>query len=305
MPEKDEKKYEKGNLYHIKVSDLKTDENQPRKHFDEAAQKELVESIKNHGVLQPIIFRQEEGQLLVVAGERRFKAATEVGLDTVPAILVEGKPAEIALVENLLRQDLTAIEFAEALDRTKTEHNYTQVELASIIGKSETTVSEILSLMKLPDEIRDECRKDPSISRQTLLDISKKKTVKGMLTSFKKYKEKLSKEKADKKPKRKKTWQNKFYSACEGLKAIIKDQDYESLDDPTKNGLIVSIEELITEAKSFIEKMKAAQFEPAEKGKKPEAESLIKENEETAPRKKVKKKKLVKLADLHSITKVK
>lgn len=76
----------------------------------------------------------------------------EAGLETIPAILVEGNHDEIALVENILREDLTAIEFAEALDRIQIEHNYTQEQLTSIIGKSKSTVSEILSLNRLLKE---------------------------------------------------------------------------------------------------------------------------------------------------------
>jgi len=145
--------YIKGIFYEIKVTDLQTDPNQPRKYFDPEGQQDLVNSFQKQGVLQPILFREDQGNLFIVAGERRLQAAKEAKLETIPAILVEGNYSEIALVENLLREDLTAIELAEALDRIMKEHDYTQEQLTGIIGKAKSTVSEILSLNSLPDEI--------------------------------------------------------------------------------------------------------------------------------------------------------
>jgi len=142
--------YIKGNLYHLNPSDLKTDPNQPRKYFDSIAFKDLVDSIKDNGILQPILFRMADDEnLFVVAGEMKFQAAKEAELETIPAIFIEGnydeitlvesilceELNEIALVENLLYEDLTTIEFAEALNRIRLEHNYNQEQLKIIIGK--------------------------------------------------------------------------------------------------------------------------------------------------------------------------
>jgi ParB family chromosome partitioning protein len=132
--------------------------------------------------------------LFIVAGERRFEAARMAGLTEIPAILVEGNTGEIALVENLLRQDLTPVEEAEALDRLVKEEKYTQEKLGVIIGKARTTVNEILSLNRLPLEIRDECRANTAVTRKTLIAIARKKQTRGMTTAWKKVKEKMSRE---------------------------------------------------------------------------------------------------------------
>jgi len=161
---------------------------------------DLTTSIAQHGVLTPILFRLSEPAegaspaLFIVAGERRCEAAKKGGLSTVPDILVDGNHTEIALVENLLRQDLTPVEEAEALDRLVKEENYTQEQLGVIIGKARTTVSEILSLNRLPQEIRDECRSNTTVTRKALIAIARKKQTRGMVTAWNKTREKLAKE---------------------------------------------------------------------------------------------------------------
>ncbi|HON23620.1 MAG TPA: ParB/RepB/Spo0J family partition protein [Syntrophales bacterium] len=220
-------KYQKGVLYDIPVSDLKTDPNQPRKYLDPQALEDLTTSIAQHGVLTPILFRVAPAAtapapasapdaappapdaaaptLYIVAGERRCEAARAAGLTTIPGLLVEGKTGEIALVENLLRQDLTAVEEAEALDRLTKEEGYTQEQLGAVIGKARTTVGDILTLNRLPQEIRDECRTDPSVTRKTLIAIARKKQARAMITAWNKYKEKAAKEAAGKQPRTRKT----------------------------------------------------------------------------------------------------
>ncbi|MCX5841726.1 MAG: ParB/RepB/Spo0J family partition protein, partial [Deltaproteobacteria bacterium] len=133
--------YEKGKLYDLELSKLQTNPNQPRKYMDPTALEELTASIAKHGILEPILFRQEKEILYTVAGERRVEAAKKAGLAVIPAILVEGNHAEISLVENLLRQDLTAVEEAEALKALMDEEKYTQEQLSSIIGKAQNTLS--------------------------------------------------------------------------------------------------------------------------------------------------------------------
>lgn len=196
--------YEKGQLYHIPLADLQADPNQPRKVLEPEALDELAASIARHGVLQPVLFRTERTEaggapdappaLFLVAGERRWEAAKKAALFSIPALLVEGNDAEIALVENLLRQDLTAVEEAEALQRLMDERNYSQEQLAGMIGKARTTINEILSVNRLPQAIRDECRGDRRISRNVLIDIARKKQSRGMQTAYEKYREKMRKE---------------------------------------------------------------------------------------------------------------
>ena len=192
-------KYQKGVLYDIPVIDLKTDPNQPRKTLDPQALEELTASIKQVGVLQPVLFRPgDAGYLYLVAGERRFAAAKNAGLLTIPGMYVDGSPAEIALVENLLRQDLTAVEEAEALQRLKDDQQYTDEQLSGVIGRARTTLSDILLISRLPEEIRDEARGDRKLSKSTLIEIARKKQSRGMVTAWEKYKEKQAKAAAGK-----------------------------------------------------------------------------------------------------------
>jgi ParB family chromosome partitioning protein len=190
--------YEKGKLYDLPIGDLNPDPNQPRKSMDPQALEELTASVKTYGIIQPLLFRvdADSSNLIIVAGERRCEAAKKAGLTEVPAILVEGKHGEIALVENLLRQDLTAVEEAEALDRLMKEESYTQEQLGGIIGKARTTVTDILTLTRLPQEIRDECRGNTAVTRKTLIAIARKKQARGMVTAWNKVKEKQAKEAA-------------------------------------------------------------------------------------------------------------
>jgi ParB family chromosome partitioning protein len=186
--------YNKGQLYQIPLADLQADPNQPRKVMDAQSLDELAATIQKHGVLEPILFRVDsEGGLYVVAGERRLAASRLAGLDTIPAIAIEGNYSEIALVENLLRQDLTAIEEAEGLQALMIEQEYTQEQMGGIIGKAQNTLSEILSLNKLPQEIRDDCRGDRTISKSALIAIARKKQERSMTTAYNAYKAKLQK----------------------------------------------------------------------------------------------------------------
>ena len=186
--------YERGKLYEISIIDFKLDPDQPRKVIDPDALAELTASIKTHGILQPLLFRQgDQGWLYIVSGERRYRAAKELGLLTLPAMLVEGNHAEIALVENLLRQDLTAVEEAEALQRLKDDQQYTDEQLSGVIGRARTTLSDILLISRLPAEIRDEARGDRKVAKSTLIEIARKKQSRAMLTAWTKYKEKQAK----------------------------------------------------------------------------------------------------------------
>ena len=188
--------YKKGKLYDLSIIDLKPDPNQPRKSMDPVALEELAASIRTHGVIQPILFRTaaDSPQLIIVAGERRYKAAQQAGLLALPGICVEGNPSEIALIENMLRQDLTPVEEAEGLQVLMTEQKYSQEQLAGIIGKARQTINEILLVNRLPQDIRDQCRGDRKISRATLIEIARKKQDRGMETAFAKYKEKMLKQ---------------------------------------------------------------------------------------------------------------
>ena len=183
-------------LYQVPLAELQPDPAQPRKYMDPVALDEMTASIGQVGIIQPVVCRQDPatGLVYVVAGERRCAAARKAGLPTVPAVFIDGNNyAEIALVENLLRQDLNPVEEAEALQRLMDAHAYKQDQLVEIIGKSKATISEALSLNRLPQAIRDECRQDPAVPKNVLVEIARKKQERSMLTKFKQYREKQAK----------------------------------------------------------------------------------------------------------------
>ncbi|MFZ4856491.1 MAG: ParB/RepB/Spo0J family partition protein [Desulfuromonadaceae bacterium] len=182
--------YEKGKLYDLNIADLHPDPEQPRKYFDEEALAELKASIEKHGVLQPVLVRLgADGALLLVSGERRYQASLLAGCQTIPAVFTTGEPAEISIVENLLRENLTAIEEAEAIERLRALHDYALADLTTVLGKSASTLSEILSLNKLPVEVKDDCRNDPKAGRSILVLIARQKTPEKMAALYTKYKE--------------------------------------------------------------------------------------------------------------------
>ena len=167
--------YAPNQLHRVPLAELQPDPAQPRKYMDPQALEELTASVRQNGIIEPVVCRQDTrtGLIYVVAGERRCAAARLTGLSHVPAIFIEGDNyAEIALVENLLRQDLTAVEEAEALQRLLMDQKYTQEQLGVVVGKARTTVGDILTLNRLPQEIRDDCRGDREITRKTLIEIA-------------------------------------------------------------------------------------------------------------------------------------
>jgi ParB family chromosome partitioning protein len=131
---------------------------QPRKHFDEVALAELAESIRQHGVLQPITARKlPSGSYQIIAGERRWRAARLAGLNEVPVRVIEAddrKAAELALVENLQREDLSPLEEAQGLRGLIDEHGFTQERAAETVGKSRSYVTNSLRLFNLSEEVR-------------------------------------------------------------------------------------------------------------------------------------------------------
>ncbi len=182
--------YEKGKLYDLNIADLHPDPEQPRKYFDEEALAELKASIEKHGVLQSVLVRLgTDAALLLVSGERRYQASLLAGCQTIPAVFTTGEPAEISIVENLLRENLTAIEEAEAIERLRALHDYALADLTTVLGKSASTLSEILSLNKLPAEVKDDCRNDPKAGRSILVLIARQKSPEKMAALYTKYKE--------------------------------------------------------------------------------------------------------------------
>jgi ParB family chromosome partitioning protein len=182
--------YEEGDFYNVPIQEIKANPDQPRQYFDEESLAELAESIRQKGVLQPVIIRiDEDRSVYLVAGERRLRAAREAGLDHIPAILTKGNPAEIALIENLQRENLKPVEEAEAFAHMIQEYNYTQEQLSTVVGKARTTITETLGLNRLPEEVKEECRRADIYPRRLLVEIAKQKTTKGMVALFNRAKE--------------------------------------------------------------------------------------------------------------------
>ena len=148
---------EKGFVIEMDIESLTPNLFQPRKNFDKEKMEELKGSIKKHGIIQPIVVRKMANGYEIVAGERRLKAAKEIGLKKIPAIIRSfnnEKSLEIALVENIQREDLNPVEQANAFKRLIDEFKLTQQELAEATGKSRTLVTNTIRLLKLNPEIQ-------------------------------------------------------------------------------------------------------------------------------------------------------
>jgi ParB family chromosome partitioning protein len=149
---------ERKGVINVPIEEVVTQRGQPRRHFDEGHLKELAESIRSKGVLLPLIVRKTSMGYVIVAGERRWRAAQKAGLREIPAMIremTEKEAFEVALIENIQREDLNPIEEAEAYKRLIEEHRLTQDELASRVGKDRSTVTNMLRLLRLPESIKE------------------------------------------------------------------------------------------------------------------------------------------------------
>ena len=174
----------------LNISEIEPNRSQPRKEFDENALSELAQSISEHGLLQPLLVRPLPlGGYEIVAGERRYRACRMAGLTEIPVIireLDETQTMELALIENLQREDLTPLEEAEGYSVLVDEHNMTQEEVARSVGKSRPAIANALRLLKLPDSVK-EYLKDGKISASELIAFGKRHGVKVSLTEVPKY----------------------------------------------------------------------------------------------------------------------
>ena len=159
----------------LTVGDVRPNPDQPRKRFDESTLAELAASIKAHGLLQPIVVRRTDTGFELLAGERRFRAAQLAGITRLPALVREVEnPLEIALIENLQREDLTALEEAEALALLIERHGYSHQQVADILGKSRPYVSNMLALTRLPPPVKaDLQREGRAVSRELLMGVAR------------------------------------------------------------------------------------------------------------------------------------
>ncbi len=142
----------------VKINEIEPNSDQPRKYFDDDKLSQLSESIKQHGVIQPIIVKKDNNMYTIIAGERRWRAAKLAGLTKVPVLIKEytdKQVMEIALIENLQREDLNPIEEADAYQRLMEEYNLTQEQIADTLGKSRPAIANTLRLLSLPNSIKN------------------------------------------------------------------------------------------------------------------------------------------------------
>lgn len=158
----------------VELNKITPNPDQPRKTVREESIAELASTIKEFGLLQPILLRRAgEGAYVIVAGERRWRACQSLSWTSMDAIVIDGKNAdEIAIIENMQRENLKPLEEAEAVETLIKNHNYTQEDAARILGKSRSSITELLGLLRLPEGIRVECRTF-DIPKSTLLAISR------------------------------------------------------------------------------------------------------------------------------------
>jgi ParB family chromosome partitioning protein len=165
----------------IDIQRVEPNPHQPRKSFGDLT--EMIASIKEKGILEPILVRSHEGSFQIIAGERRYQAALQAGLQRVPCIEVDVDNRgmlEISLIENLQRKDLSPFEESAALQRLCDQFRYTHDEIARKLGKSRTVITEALSLNKMPEAIQERCRQADILSRSMLLQIVRQPSLQAM-----------------------------------------------------------------------------------------------------------------------------
>lgn len=154
---KEEKKKESG-IINIDIKDIEANKKQPRKFFDNDKLNELAESIKEYGIIQPLILKKEEVGYSIIAGERRYKAAKIAELKKLPALIMDisdEKLLQVSLIENIQREDLNPIEEGLAYERLLNEFSLTQEELSKTMGKSRTAITNTMRLLKLDDRVKE------------------------------------------------------------------------------------------------------------------------------------------------------
>ena len=145
----------------LPIASISANPNQPRKDFDDEALRSLADSLRHSGLLQPLVVRKFGDGYQIIVGERRWRAARLAGIERVPAIVrdvTDAESLELALVENLLREDLNPMEEAEAYQRLLAEFGWTQEELAQRVGKDRSSIANCLRLLKLPEAIQSDLR---------------------------------------------------------------------------------------------------------------------------------------------------
>ena len=189
MENADSLKYKHGQMYELMMAELAPNPNQMRKIFDQESIEDLKKSILEIGLINPISFSLVEGRLVTIAGEHRRRAFQEIGFEIIPGIYVDQHLEEIALAENLQRNELNLIDKADAILLYKKLHNYTLKETVKKLKLSSSvpSLSEFLSLCRLPEDVKTECRKNRNIALSKLVVIAKADDERAMRRLFKTY----------------------------------------------------------------------------------------------------------------------
>jgi ParB family transcriptional regulator, chromosome partitioning protein len=169
------------NIRYLKVESLSPNPHQARNELGEMD--DLVNSIKERGVLEPILVRPKDGNYEIIAGERRYMASKKLGLEAVPCIVMnvnDMEAMEISLIENLQRVDLDVFEEADGLKYLADNYRYNHEQISKKLGKARSTVTEIISISRIPEETRELCNEYGITSRSTLIEISKQKNKEDM-----------------------------------------------------------------------------------------------------------------------------
>lgn len=184
----------------ISIEDIEPNPDQPRQQMGDLS--ELTASIREKGILEPLIVRRQETHYQIISGERRYQAALQAGLTELPCVereVDDMETIELALVENIQRKDLTAFEEAEAFSQLVGYHGYTHEALAKRIGKSRTSITESLSLNAIPEEVKNLCRLADITSKSLLLQIVRQDSAEKMMALIERIsKEQLSRDQARK-----------------------------------------------------------------------------------------------------------
>ena len=160
---------ELGKVVEVKISEIEPMLNQPRKVFDKKKLEELASSIKENGVIQPILVVKNENGYTIIAGERRWRASKLTGLEKVPVIIkdyTDTKKKQVALIENIQREDLNVMEVAQALKELMEMENYSVTDVSRVTGKSSPAMSNIVRLLKLPEKVQDHILKGNLVEGQ-------------------------------------------------------------------------------------------------------------------------------------------
>jgi ParB family chromosome partitioning protein len=251
-------KYQEGKLYLVNLAEIADNPFLSRSQIVDENFAAFVESLKHNGVLQPIVcIIDVNGGLILAAGNRRFTAAKLIGLTKIPTWVIKGDQAEISLIENVQREGLSAVEEAEALSAIKARRCYQLDDLAALRGKAVSTVSEILAVASLPQEILDDCRSNKDMPRDVLVHISRMASEVEKISFYSEFKSGLRSRKDIKNSKRRPMPKSRRpYEFISGFSAKIKKINIDKMVPDQCDFIKSELENLLTEINETLIKLK-------------------------------------------------